>query len=64
MHFVIKIWINLFCHEEKGVYSYEYMDSCERLVEELLSNREVFYSSLNVEDIKDVDYRHAKRVYW
>ena len=29
-----------------------------------MSSREVFYSSLNVEDITDVDYRHVKRVYW
>ena len=33
----------------KGVYPYEYMDSW-------------FYSSLNMEDIADVDNRHPKRV--
>ena len=47
----------------KGVYPYEYMDSWERLVETSLPDKETFYSSLNLEDITDVDYRHAKRVF-
>ena len=41
----------------KGVYPYEYMDSWERFDEE------AFYSSLHMESITDVDYRHAKRVF-
>ena len=50
----------------KGVYPYEYMDSWGRFNE--TSNKEgfykeCFYSSLNMEDIKDVDHRHAKRVF-
>ena len=44
----------------KGVYPYECMDSWERFDEELLPEKEAFYSSLNMEDITDVDYRHAK----
>ena len=44
----------------KGVYPYEYMDSWERFDETSLLNKEDFYSSLNVEDITDIDYRHAK----
>ena len=28
-----------------------------------LPDKEVFYSILNMEDITDVDYRHAKRLY-
>ena len=28
----------------------------------LLPNKEDFYTNLNMEDITDVDYRHAKRV--
>ena len=47
----------------KGVYPYEYMDSWERFDETSLSDKEAFYNSLNMEDITDVDYRHAKRVF-
>ena len=46
----------------KGIYPYEYMDSWERSAE-TLPDKEAFYSSLNMEDITDVDYRHAKRVF-
>ena len=46
----------------KGVYPYEYMDSWERFEETSLPNK-AFYSSLNMEDITDVDHRHAKRVF-
>ena len=48
----------------KGVYSYEYMDSRERFDEISLPDKEAFYSSYYfIEDITDVDYRHAKRVF-
>ena len=47
----------------KGAYPYEYMGSCERFNETSLPDKEAFYSSLNVEDITDVDHRHAKRVF-
>ena len=47
----------------KGVYPYEFMDSWERFNDELLPDKEAFYSSLNMEDITDVYYRHAKRVF-
>ena len=47
----------------KGVYPYEYMDSWERFNETSLPDKEAFYSGLNMEDITDVDYRHAKRVF-
>ena len=39
------------------------MDSWERFDEELLPDKEAFYSSLNIEDITDVGYRHAKKVF-
>ena len=39
------------------------MDSWERFDETSLRDKEAFYSSLNMEDITDVDYRHAKRVF-
>ena len=63
--------VNQFCNGDinkfilllrKGVYPYEYMDSWERFDEALL-NKEAFYSNINIKDITDVDYRHAKRVF-
>ena len=47
----------------KGVYPYEYMDSWKRFYETTLSDKKEFISSLNMEDITDVGYRHAKRVF-
>ena len=47
----------------KGVYPYEYMDSWERFSEKLLPSKEDFYSNLNMEDISDIDYRHANNVF-
>ena len=47
----------------KGVYPCEYMDSWERFDESSLPDKEAFYSNLNMEDITDVDYRHAERVF-
>ena len=47
----------------KSFYPYEYMDSRERLDETSLPDKEAFYSSLNMEDITDVDHRHSKRVF-
>ena len=39
------------------------MDSCERFNETSLPKKEAFYSNLNMEDITDVDYKHAKMVF-
>ena len=39
------------------------MDTWKRFDETILPDKEVFYSSLNMEDITDVDYRHAKRLF-
>ena len=47
----------------KGVYPYEYMDTCERFSEISLPSKEDFYSNLNMEDISDIDYRHANNVF-
>ena len=64
--------IYLFCNEDinkymlllrKVVYPYEHMDSWERFDRTSLPDKEAFYSSLNMEDITDVDHRHAKRVF-
>ena len=43
----------------KGVFPYEYMDNWERFDETSLHN----CSKLNMEDIRDIDYRHAKKVF-
>ena len=55
--------INKFLLLRKGVYPYEYMDSWERFHETSLPDKKDFYSSLNMENITDVDYRHAERVF-
>ena len=47
----------------KGVYLYEYIGSWKRFDETSLPNKDTFYSILNMEDIADVDNRHAKRVF-
>ena len=47
----------------RGVYPYKYMDSWERFDETSLPDKEVFYSSLNMEDITDVDHRKTKTVF-
>ena len=39
------------------------MDSWVRFDETSLPDKEAFYSSLNMEDITDVDYRHSKGVF-
>ena len=47
----------------KGVYPYEYMDDWDRFNEEKLPNKSDFYSSLNMEDISEIDYRHTLKVF-
>ena len=47
----------------KGVYPYEYMDSWEKFNETVLPPKTNFYSNLNLEDISDEDYKHAKKVW-
>ena len=39
------------------------MDSWERFNEASLPDKEAFYSSLNMENITDVDYRHPNNVF-
>ena len=45
----------------KGVYPHEFMDNWENLNKTLLPEKEEFYSNLNMENITDSDYNHAKR---
>ena len=47
----------------KGVYPYEYIDDWNRFDEEQLPNKSDFYSGLNMEEISDIDYRHAEKVF-
>ena len=47
----------------KGVCPYDYMDNWERFDETSLSNKEAFYSNLNMQDITDADYRHGNKVF-
>ena len=46
----------------KGVYPYEYMDDCQKFIETILLEKEELHSNLNMEGIKDANYKHAKRV--
>ena len=45
------------------VYPYEYSDTWEKFSEISLPRKEDFYSNLNIEDISDIDYRHANNVF-
>ena len=45
----------------KSVYPYEYMDNWGRFNE--TSNKESFYSRLNMGNIDDIDYRHGNNVF-
>ena len=47
----------------KGVYPYDHMNEWERFKEIALPKREKLYNRLNIEDITEVDYVHAKKVY-
>ena len=47
----------------KAVYAYDYMNDWERFNEIALPEKEKLYSNLNMEDITDVDYACAKKIY-
>ena len=46
----------------KGAYPYEYMDDWQKFNETTLSEKEDFYSHLNMEDISDADHSYGKEV--
>ena len=46
---------------KKGVYPYENIDDWEKFNEKSLPEKKI-YSHLNLEDITDTDYAHAKEV--
>ena len=47
----------------KGVYPYEHIDSWKRFRDQLLPDKESFYSKLNKEHITDEEYAHAQKVW-
>ena len=47
---------------QKGIYPYEYINDQEKFNLTSLPEKEDFYSHLNMEDITDADYTHAKKV--
>ena len=47
----------------KAVYPCEYIEEQEKSNETSLSEKEEFYSNLNIEYIADTDYMQAKRLY-
>ena len=46
---------------QNGVCPFEYMNDWKKFSETLLSEKEDFYSLLNMENITDADYAHAKK---
>ena len=61
-----------FCNEDidkfmfllrKGVYPYECMDDWSTFDKEESPDRSEFYSSLNMDEITGIDYRHAKKFF-
>ena len=48
---------------KKGIYPYEYMDSTDKLNETTLPSIEKFYSKLQLKNITDDEYNHAKKVW-
>ena len=46
----------------KGIYPYKYMNDWEKFNELTLLETEEFFSNLNMEEIRDADYTHVKRV--
>ena len=56
--------INKFCLIlRKGVYLYGYIDSCQIFNEKSLPDKKEFYRNLNMEDIKNADYKNAKKLW-
>ena len=48
---------------QKGVYSYDHMDSFEKFDQTELPTKDQFYSVLNDQHITNDEYNHAKRVW-
>ena len=61
-NFLTMISISLFHCCKKMFTLYKYMDNWEKFNKTSLPEKEDFYSHLNMEDITDPDYTHAKKV--
>ena len=48
---------------QKGVYSYDFIDSFEKFNQTELPNKDQFYSTLNDQHITDDEYDHANKVW-
>ena len=48
---------------QKGVYSYDFMDSFEKFDQTELPTKEQFYSILNDQHVTNDEYNHAKKVW-
>ena len=48
---------------KKDVYPYKYMDSWKRFNEIIASNKNAFYSKINLQSITNEDYIHAQKVF-
>ena len=48
---------------KKGIYPYEYMDNWNRFNESKLPDKSKFYSKLNMNEVSDKDYEHARKVW-
>ena len=60
--FYIYKFFRFIIYLQKGVYPYQYIDDWEKFNEASLPEKEDFYNHLNMEDITDADYVHAKGV--
>ena len=49
--------------KQKGVYSYDFMDSFEKFNETQLPSQNDFYSQMNNQHITDEEYNHAQNVW-
>ena len=47
----------------KGIYPYEYRDDWDKFKETILPPKEAFYSKLNMSEVSDQDYEHARKVW-
>ena len=47
----------------KVVYPYEYMDGWDKFNESTIPGKELFYSNLPLEDIRETDYAHVNKVF-
>ena len=61
-NFLTMTSVSLSCCWEKVFFPHEYMVDWEKFSEASTPEKEDFYSYLNMEDITDADYTHAKRV--